>query len=62
MKLYCLNREICSYEYFYTESEQKESKDLFVKCPICSSLAINTKDDNFVFDPISLQEIIQQEK
>lgn len=62
MKLYCLNREICSYEYFYTSSEEKEPKDLFVECPSCSSLAINTKDDSFVFDPISLQEIADQEK
>ena len=62
MKLYCLNREICSYEYFYTLSQQKEPKDLFVECPSCSSLAINTEDDNFVFDPISLQELVKQEK
>lgn len=44
-KLYCLDRDICSYQRYYSLKESKEIKPLFTKCPICGSLAVNINID-----------------
>ena len=49
MKIYCLDRQVCSYQKIYNNLVEKSETELFLKCPSCNGLAIRVSN-SFSYD------------